>query len=170
MKILLIQSRADDRKAAAEFLRKAGFLVDEASSGLEATFMLYNQARFDLLIYDANLSDRDRVTFAAALRSSHALIPIIAMSAFPWLTADRVLFQGPMEFIKTPISFDQLLSSAMRLVPKLCRRKIGTQTWHVCTNCKDWPDSNFEEMMANPLDHVELCNECRLKYSQGNRL
>lgn len=48
-----------------------------------------------------------------------------------------------------------------------CRRKKGTQTWHFCTNCADWPSSDYDERFTVPIEG-ELCNECRAKLREGN--
>lgn len=51
------------------------------------------------------------------------------------------------------------------------RRKKGSDVWHWCTNCEDWPTSDYEEIdlpAGQRPPSGELDNECRSKESQGN--
>lgn len=168
-KILLIQKNNAADQPIADFLRECGFEVVEVISGLEGAFTLYRGSRFDLTIYDERLTESDLITFAAALSSTHRAIPVIGMISSP-SHAHRVLFRGRTEWIQKPISLQRLLLVAFCLLSRQCRRRIGAQTWHACTNCKDWPDSHYEDMTITPAGQLELCNECRLNLSQGKCL
>lgn len=42
------------------------------------------------------------------------------------------------------------------------RRKKGSDTWHWCTNCSNWPTSDYDVRYTKPSDG-ELDNECRAK-------
>lgn len=47
------------------------------------------------------------------------------------------------------------------------RRVHGTETWHFCRNCPDWPDGiGFREEIELPHDGAE-CNECRVLDQRG---
>ena len=162
-KVLLVQKDELCRKATAECLRENDFEVYEVSNGEHAIWKLFHERKhIDLLIYDFDLSQTDRVKTAVALRASHRVIPIIVLTDSPSITADRAIFRGTVEFLEKPFSNRELLSMASRLVARICRRKRDNQTWHVCTNCKDWPLSDYEEQPLSPALDLELCNECRL--------
>jgi hypothetical protein len=48
------------------------------------------------------------------------------------------------------------------------RKRRGTyDTWHFCSNCSNWPTSNFEEKTTKPPDG-EMCNECKAKKTANN--
>ena len=47
------------------------------------------------------------------------------------------------------------------------RRRKGSDAWHWCKNCSNWPTSNYEERQTKPTTG-ELCNECRAKEKDGN--
>jgi hypothetical protein len=47
------------------------------------------------------------------------------------------------------------------------RKRKGTDTWHFCSNCSNWPTSNYDEQ-ANRPSSGEYCNECRAKRTNGN--
>ena len=42
------------------------------------------------------------------------------------------------------------------------RKRKGTDTWHFCRNCSNWPTSNFDEQYSKPTTG-EFDNECLAK-------
>lgn len=38
------------------------------------------------------------------------------------------------------------------------RRKKGSDTWHWCRNCTNWPTSDYDERSSRPS--YDLCNQC----------
>ena len=47
------------------------------------------------------------------------------------------------------------------------REHKGSDTWHFCTNCTDWPTSSYDVSYSKPTTG-ELDNECRSKQASGN--
>lgn len=47
------------------------------------------------------------------------------------------------------------------------RRTQGSDTWHWCRNCSNWPTSDYQKRPDKPTTG-ELCNECRGKEAAGN--
>ncbi|MCE7698615.1 MAG: hypothetical protein K8E24_007185 [Methanobacterium paludis] len=48
------------------------------------------------------------------------------------------------------------------------RQKTGSDTWHFCSNCSNWPTrSGYKSRSTKPTDG-ELCNECLGKQRNGN--
>lgn len=52
-------------------------------------------------------------------------------------------------------------------MPEYRKRKEGSDAWHWCTNCSNWPTSNYDSSPTKP-DDGELDNECRAKEKAGN--
>ncbi len=46
------------------------------------------------------------------------------------------------------------------------RKKKGSDTWHWCKNCSEWPTSNYDEQATKPTSG-ELCNQCKGKEAAG---
>ncbi len=46
------------------------------------------------------------------------------------------------------------------------RKKKGSDTWHWCKNCAEWPTSNYDEQATKPTSG-ELCNQCKGKEAAG---
>lgn len=47
------------------------------------------------------------------------------------------------------------------------RKKRGSDTWHFCSNCSNWPTSDYDERDTEPT-YGEKCNECIAKKKEGN--
>lgn len=47
------------------------------------------------------------------------------------------------------------------------RKRNGTDTWHWCSNCSNWPTADFTSSATKPTSG-ELDNECRHKEANGN--
>jgi hypothetical protein len=46
------------------------------------------------------------------------------------------------------------------------RRRRGSDTWHFCSNCSNWPTTDYD--ISNDRPSGELCNECRGKRANNN--
>ena len=46
------------------------------------------------------------------------------------------------------------------------RKKKNSDTWHWCTNCSDWPESNYDKSDGKPTSG-ELDNQCRRIAARG---
>jgi hypothetical protein len=47
------------------------------------------------------------------------------------------------------------------------RRRKGKDAWHFCSNCSNWPASDYDERQRKPTTG-ELCIQCRAKNRDGN--
>jgi hypothetical protein len=46
------------------------------------------------------------------------------------------------------------------------RKRNGKDTWHFCTDCQNWPTSDYDERETKPT-YGEFCNECLAKNTNG---
>jgi len=71
-----------------------------------------------------------------------------------------------VECDKNIITFEPFITSMRDTRMPTYRRIKGHDTWHWCTNCRDWPTSNYDEVTL-PDDKRpasgELDNECKAK-------
>ena len=47
------------------------------------------------------------------------------------------------------------------------RKRKGSDTWHWCRNCSNWPRENYEVSRIKPTTG-ELDNECKAKEKAGS--
>jgi hypothetical protein len=47
------------------------------------------------------------------------------------------------------------------------RRGVQYYAWHFCTNCSDWPTSDYDSRTTSPTTG-ELCDQCQAKERAGN--
>jgi len=120
MRILVIE---DEKKAAAflaKGLREAGFVVDLARDG-ETGLDVARATRFDLLIVDVMLPNKDGWDVVAELRRDGMRTPILFLTARDSVR-DRVkgLELGADDYLVKPFAFSELLArvrSLFRRVP-----------------------------------------------------
>ncbi len=46
------------------------------------------------------------------------------------------------------------------------RRQVGSETWHWCINCRQWPTSDYEFRSDMPTDG-DFHEECRNREKEG---
>jgi hypothetical protein len=47
------------------------------------------------------------------------------------------------------------------------RKRRGTDTWHFCSNCSNYPTSDYVSSPGDP-GSGEKCNECKAKKANGS--
>ncbi|WP_319780053.1 hypothetical protein [Maridesulfovibrio sp.] len=47
------------------------------------------------------------------------------------------------------------------------RKRNGSDTWHFCRNCTNWPTSGYTERTSKPTSG-ELCDQCKAKKRNAN--
>jgi uncharacterized protein (DUF433 family) len=57
--------------------------------------------------------------------------------------------------------------AGQRLSGGVYRRRKGNETWHWCSTCSTWPESDYEEQTSFT---GERCNECSARERAGNCL
>ncbi|HED39153.1 MAG TPA: response regulator [Chromatiales bacterium] len=116
--VLIVDDSDSARLVMAAILRKAGYQVEEASSGVEALKMAVAQ-NYGVVITDLHMPDMDGDSLVNCLRkmSDYQFTPILFASAEP---ADEIRHIGgevrATGWISKPIKPDKLLSSLRRLL------------------------------------------------------
>lgn len=170
-KILLVEDESLTRASIAHFLRNEGYEVQEARDGTEAV-ELFNNGSFELIITDFVLPQLDGFKLIARVRSVSPGMPVIFITAYLSSWAGKALLQGSSEFIAKPIQPDVLLATVKHLLQERStvqiayRSERGSQIWHFCSDCSEWPTDDYDEGPVPPTTG-QLCNECRAK-SQEN--
>jgi hypothetical protein len=47
------------------------------------------------------------------------------------------------------------------------RKRRGSDTWHWCSNCENYPQSDYTTSPSKPSSG-DLCNQCKSKRDDGN--
>lgn len=66
----------------ASFLRKEGFVVEEASSGTELLIVLTDGPQPNLIVTDVNMPGMSGLAVLARVKQRHSQVPVILMTAF----------------------------------------------------------------------------------------
>lgn len=87
MRILLVNDDSEFRELVAEMLRRDGFVVIEAQSGIEALGHMGAARRaerrpsFDLIVYDDDVAVGSAFDLMAALRFTDEHVPVLLLEA-----------------------------------------------------------------------------------------
>jgi DNA-binding response OmpR family regulator len=168
-RILLVEDESITRKNLADCLRDAGYDVDEARDGAQAVALFENR-HFDLVITDLVMPQLNGFKLIARVRSISRQTPIILITAYLSTHSGKALLQGEAELIGKPIDADLLLAAVRHLLysnPTIYRRKKGSESWHFCRNCSQWPRTDYEEQQTAPPLADRFCSDCESKRRTG---
>ncbi len=120
-KILLIDDMRGVRRAVASILKGAGHVVTEADNGNDG-IRLANESRYDLVITDILMPEKDGTEVIMAIRSQSNPPPILAISGGgAQLPADLALMMAQTKADDTlakPFENEQLLNAVNKLLAK----------------------------------------------------
>lgn len=117
MKRILI---AEDATRIASFISKGltakGYSVSHVADGAEVIPTL-NEGKFDLLVLDIGLPNKDGLAILEELRGTGNEIPVIVLTARDSIDATLASFQGGADdFMPKPFSFDELVARIERRI------------------------------------------------------
>ena len=115
-RVLLVEDEAKTRESVAEGLRLEEWDVRTASDGMQAIDLLGIE-RFDLMILDWMLPDRDGLEVLQHVRGRGVLTPVMMLTARTTLD-DRVigLESGADDYLMKPFAFAELLARSRALL------------------------------------------------------
>jgi DNA-binding response OmpR family regulator len=177
--ILLVEDDAASRYAVARLLRGQGYEVIEARDGTEAVAFL-GGLPIELVITDMVLPKLNGLHLVSLIHARWSRIPIVLMSSYLSESAGKIILEGSADFFQKPIRPSALVRTVQRLLRKskaqlsvvassheLYRRKQGSEVWHFCRNCSQWPGEDYvEQRHLRRTD--EVCNECIVKWRTAN--
>ena len=124
MRILVIEDEKKTAAFLAKGLREAGFVVDLARDG-ETGLERARATRFDLLIVDVMLPNKDGWEVVAEVRRNGIRIPILFLTARDSVR-DRVkgLELGADDYLVKPFAFSELLARVRSVLRRAPERQV----------------------------------------------
>jgi len=106
--ILIVEDEAAQRDALSGFLKKKGFDVKAASSGMEALEIIQAHA-VDLILTDLKMPGMDGLELLTQVREINPDTGVIVMTAFGSIEgATQAMKNGALDYLTKPIDLDQL--------------------------------------------------------------
>jgi len=121
-RILIADDEPNIRQTIADLLGRQGCLVEQAKDGAEACALLASRPRFDLVISDIKMPQKDGYEiFAAAQKLGHQA-PVILMTGFgydPSHSIVRASQEGLAAVLFKPFKVEQLMTEVKAAVVKV---------------------------------------------------
>ena len=108
MKLLVVEDQPSLLDAVSVYLRRHGFVVDEASD-IKSAQNYMKTGGYDGMVLDLGLPDGNGIDFLKQLRASGAVLPIIVMTARDQIS-DRIkgLDAGADDYVVKPFDLNEL--------------------------------------------------------------
>jgi CheY-like chemotaxis protein len=117
--VLLVEDDSDGRRMYAQWLRQAGFLVDQAHNGLQALERAFEFVP-DIVVTDLNIPGIDGFELTRRLKQDPrtARIPVVAVTGYAAFQADpgRAVRAGCDKVLEKPCSPDDLEAAIRALI------------------------------------------------------
>ncbi len=110
MKLLIVEDQPSLLDATAVYLRRHGYVVDEASS-LKVAKSYIKTGSYDGIFLDLGLPDGSGITLLQSLRAEGCVVPIILMTARDQIS-DRIagLDAGADDYVVKPCNLEEVLA------------------------------------------------------------
>jgi len=116
--ILCIDDDLDLCSLLKRFLTKNGYKVETAYNGASG-LKLFSQKKFDLVLCDFRLPDKDGIEMIKEIKSQSPYTPIILITAYSDVkTAVKAIQMGAFEYVSKPIHPDEILLNVKRALSK----------------------------------------------------
>jgi two-component system copper resistance phosphate regulon response regulator CusR len=128
MKILFVEDDAQLRSSLARGLREASYEVDEAADGASA-LSAATAGRYDAIILDVLLPERDGIAVCRELRERSNRVPILMLTALDAVEHRIVgLDAGADDYLTKPFDFGELLARLRALTRRSVEAPNGALT------------------------------------------
>lgn len=114
-RLLVVEDESITRAAIGEFLRREGYVIEEARDGGQAVELFEGQ-RFDLVITDLVMPKLNGFKLIARVHSMSPATPIILITGYLARSSGKAILAGTAEFIGKPVDLDVLLATVKHLL------------------------------------------------------
>lgn len=109
-RILIVEDDLTYATMMQAWLRKNGFEVDKVGTVIDAAKLMNGGDRFDLILSDLRLPDRDGLFLLSWIRKQHIMTPFIVMTSYAEVqNAVEAMKSGACDYIAKPAQKDVLL-------------------------------------------------------------
>ena len=152
MKILVVDDESRMRKLIRDFLEREGYLVLEASDGIEAMDVFYEQKNISLIILDVMMPRMDGWQVCREIREQ-SKVPIMMLTARAEEWNELKGFElGADEYITKPFS------------PKILVARVGALLKRVQSDVEE-EDIDAGGILLNKVAHMVTIDGCNIDLS-----
>ena len=107
--VLLVDDDETVRRALRRLIERAGYVVVEASDGVDALQKIQEGLTPDVVLTDLQMPNMDGVTLIRRITTEHDGIPCIAITGWMEEREDSPLAAGAIKLLRKPVKIDLLL-------------------------------------------------------------
>jgi len=124
IEILLIDDTAIHQKLMSTILRKSGYNVETAGSGIEAIEIL-KKKMFHLVFVDINMPEMDGIETAKAIRTFNNNIPIVALTGSDTQQSKTACLNAGMnDFLEKPVKREIIIKCIEKNTCNISRHNV----------------------------------------------
>ena len=113
--ILVVDDETSVRRFASRALMQEGFVVEEATDGLEGLALIRRGAHaFDAVVSDVVMPRLNGVQLVQELALSHPQLPVLLMSGYAAAQLETMGIAAPCGMLTKPFSAEQLVEEVRR--------------------------------------------------------
>lgn len=144
--ILIVEDDSDLREALTETLTMAGYETELAVNGEDALNVLAEKS-VDMVVSDVQMAKMDGVKLLNKIKTSHADLPVILMTAFGTIQqAVDVMQSGAVDYLVKPFQPEVLISKVSQFLPTVLSE---TDTGFVASDDKTKEVMEIAKRVAN---------------------
>jgi DNA-binding response OmpR family regulator len=153
MRILIVEDEPTLRKLEKRFLEKKSFVVDDVETGQEAILKLEIN-RYDCIILDLNLPEKDGIQVSKELREAGNSTPIIMVTARSQIYDKLEGFSsGADDYITKPFDMKELVARVNAVIK---RSSINQEEILKVSSMEIHPEKNI---VRDKGENIELSNK-----------
>jgi CheY-like chemotaxis protein len=113
-RVLIVDDDRSLRFAVAVILKQEGYQTVEAENGLDALRVLKQDAGFDLILSDVQMSQMNGIRLLEELRKDYPHIPVVMLSVYKEWRVETAA-KGEVSYLPKPFSRQQLVAAVQSI-------------------------------------------------------
>src|SRR3954462_7100036 len=149
-RVLVVDDEESIREIVASMLSAAGYVTQQASSGIEALNILNAGEEFDLMLSDLMMRDLDGIGLLEQTKTGYPELPVIMVTAVHDISvALAAIRNGAYDYLLKPFEREQLLAAVSRALEM---RRLKTENKAYQANLESLVAARTEQLRQAMTD------------------
>src|SRR6516165_2899151 len=145
-RILVVDDEEPIREIVASMLGTAGYLCQQAGSGMEALAVLTSGEEFELMLSDLMMADLDGIGLLERTKERYPDMPVVMVTAVHDISvALAAIRNGAYDYLLKPFEREQLLNTVSRALEN---RRLKVENRAYQTNLESLVQARTDQLQA----------------------